>query len=325
MKALRSIGGALVCLVLLMSAAAAQLPVEDGPIYYQGQQWPVQPGSRVVTAHVYYPGGRRANILPSTGLCVTLHNWGGTGWEGTAGPVYLANYLNCVAISVDYLQSGQAAFGPAPYDHGLYQAVDVIRGLWFVAYSLQGQGIAFDWQRIIGIGGSGGGNVMAMAHRLAPRTFSAIVTMSAPMKPKFAPPLDSRWGALPPNEFRIRDLTDGPLSNITRSLDEAQIRVIHGRSDAVVPYSDAVAGASAMGASLLTVEPWGLWGPYQDAGHSIGDRTAIALHEFQMPLYSVRRAGLTDFQRNDNLVRYPVAGGTWGMSYNGIPTLLWLP
>lgn len=325
MKALKAIGGAIVCLSLLVSVAVAQLPVEDGPVYWQGQEWPIQPGSRVVSGRVYYPGGRLANVGPSTGLCMTLHNWGGTGWEGTANPVYIANYLNCVTLTVDYLQSGQAAFGPAPYDHGPYQAVDVIRGLWFVGFSLQGQGKTFDWQRIIGIGGSGGGNVMAMAHRLMPRTLSALVLMSAPMKPKFAPPLDSRWGALPPNEFRIRDLTDGPLTAITRSLDEAVIRMIHGRNDAVVPYSDAVAGASAMGASLLTVEPWGLWGPYQDAGHSIGDRTAIALHEFQMPLYSARRTGLTDFHRNDNLVRYPVAGGTWGMSYNGIPTLLWLP
>lgn len=312
-------------LLLLVSSAEASLPVEDSTFAIEGQMCPTSPNDRARVVDIYYPGGRLVNVRPDTGICVVLHNWGGTGWEGSAHPVLVANFLNCVTITVDYFQSGDDAYGPLPYDHGLYQAVDVLRALWTVFYTLRGQGVHFDSHRIVGIGGSGGGNVLLVAHRLAPRTFSAIVTMSAPIMPKFGLPLDSRWGALPANEFRIRDLSDPQLSAIARSMSPTVIRMVHGREDQYVPYADAAAAAGVLGASLLTVEPWGLWGPYQDPYHSIGDRTMIAFHDFQWPLYWVRRPGLTDFERNDSAVRYPVAGGTWGMSFNGQPTLLWLP
>lgn len=313
----------LIAILLLAATAQAQMPLEDGEFAFEGQVWPVDPTNIVRDAKVYYPGGRKANINANTGLMLVLHNWGGTGWEGSAHPVLMANYTNNVVITVNYLQSGSAAYGPLPYDHGLYQAVDVLRALWTVLFTLRGEGYLFDSARIYCVGGSGGGNVCGMANRLAPRTFASVLDMSGPKMPKFGPPLDSRWGALSPNEFRIRDLTDPALNAITRSLGHAQIRMVHGRQDQIAPYADAVAAASTLGASLLTVEPWGLWGPYQDPYHSIGDRTLIALHDFQWPLYFVRRPGLTDFELNDNRVRYPVVGGEWAMSYNGIPTLLW--
>lgn len=317
-------------LVLLLfvgtiNKAEAALPPEDSAFAIEGQLCPTQPNDRARLIQIYYPGGRLANVLPSTGIMVILHNWGGVGAQGSANPVLMANFTNNVVITVDYFQSGNAAYGPAPYDHGLYQATDALRALWTVFFNLKGAGIAFDSARIYCVGGSGGGNVCGMANRLAPRTFASIVDMSGPKTVKFSGPLNSRWVALPPNEFRIRDLQDAALNAITRSLGSAQIRMVHGRLDEVVPYADVVNAATSLGASLLTVEPWGLWGPYLNPYHSIGDRTLIAMHDFQWPLYFVRRTGLTDFERNDNLVRYPVVGGRWGMSFNGPPTLLWLP
>lgn len=322
-KWLRLITVIVVTLLFFATIAQAQLPPEDAPFQFEGQTWPVQPGTRVVSAHVYYPGGRLINTNANTCLMLSLHNWGGQGYDGAPNPIIMANVLNCVVITVNYLQSGSAAFGPAPYDHGLYQAVDALRALHVVFKTMRTTGRPFDTMRIYATGGSGGGNVALMAHRLAPRTFAAVVVMSAPIMPKFAPPLDSRWGALPPNEFRIRDLSDGPLGAITRSLSRGTVRLVHGFDDPVVPYNDAVAASNALGASLLTVMPWGLWGPYQDAGHSIGNRTAIALQDFQLPLFYLRRTTFTDFELRDNAVRYPVVGGVWGMNYNGTPTLTW--
>lgn len=316
---------ALTSILFFMNTAAAQLPAEDGIFYFETQPSPVQPNDNVRKAWVFYPGGRIVNTNANTCLMLTLHNWGGQGYDGAPNAVVLANDLNCVVIAVDYYQSGAAAFGPAPYDHGLYQAIDALRALHIVFKTMRAMRRPFDSFRIYATGGSGGGNVAMMAHRLAPRTFAAVIVMSAPIMPKFSAPLDTRWGALPPNEFRIRDLSDPALSAITRSLSSAYIRMVHGFDDYFVPYADALAASAAQGASLLTVMPWGLWGPYQDSGHSIGDRTAIALQDFQRPLFFIRRGTYTDFELKGNAVRYPVEGGTWGMSFSGAPTLLWLP
>jgi hypothetical protein len=74
------------------------------------------------------------NVNASTGLMLTLHNWGGSGCAGTADPVALAQRYNVVALCVDYLQSGkQAAIDdPEPYDFGYLQALDALRAFHFV-------------------------------------------------------------------------------------------------------------------------------------------------------------------------------------------------
>lgn len=44
--------------------------------------------------------------------------------------------------------------------------------------SLSARGISFDSGRLFATGGSGGGNVALMAHKLAPRTFAAVADLS---------------------------------------------------------------------------------------------------------------------------------------------------
>lgn len=97
-----------------------KLPERDGPVVIPAQEWPARPGPREVRVQVHYPGGTRASIGPRTGIFLTLHNWGGTDCAGTANPVALAREFNCVALCVNYLQSGpkDSIEGPEPYDFG---------------------------------------------------------------------------------------------------------------------------------------------------------------------------------------------------------------
>lgn len=302
------------------SAADAQLPPTDGEIMVEAQEWPLKPGLRTVVAKVHYPMGTLKAVKKTTGMLATLHNWGGKGSEGTADPVVLANKLNVIAITVDYLQSGDEAFGPLPYDHGLYQAVDVLRVLHAAWSDLKRRKIKWDSKRIYAVGGSGGGNVALMANRLAPRTFAAILAMSAPMRMEQEGPLDARWQIVPLNEYEIRDLTT-TRKGWPRPVGAVQL--VHGDADAVTPFQNAVSAITALPANLFAVITGIFWGPFQNAQHDIGDRTQIAL-QFPALFAKQRRNSKTDFDMKDTRVRYPVTGGAWVVDYKRVPTLKWV-
>ena len=108
-----------------------KLPERDGPVVIPAQEWPARPGPREVRVQVHYPDGTRASIGPRTGIFLTLHNWGGTDCAGTANPAALAREFNCVALCVNYLQSGpkDSIEGPEPYDFGWLQGLDALRAL----------------------------------------------------------------------------------------------------------------------------------------------------------------------------------------------------
>src|SRR5438477_1394324 len=172
-----------VCLADLQAAGPetwARLPKQDGTVEIPAQEWPLRPGPRTVRVLVCYPGGKLAGVRKDTGLMLTLHNWGGVDFAGTADPRALADRLNVVALGVNYLQSGkkEAIEGPEPYDFGYLQALDALRALSFVFHGLQSADRPFATERLYCTGGSGGGNVTLMANKLAPRTFACIVDLS---------------------------------------------------------------------------------------------------------------------------------------------------
>ena len=92
-------------------AASPALPETMGTVSIPAQEWPVKPGPREIAVTIRYPraGSKIQGVLPTTGLMLSLHNWGGTGSGGSADPGVLAEKYNVVAISVDYLQSGKKA------------------------------------------------------------------------------------------------------------------------------------------------------------------------------------------------------------------------
>ncbi len=175
--------GFVVALLLVSSTVRAEdwpvLPEQNAAVEIPAQEWPLRPGPRRVRVLVHFPGGKLANVSERTGLMLTLHNWGGTDCVGTASPTVLAEKLNVVALCVNYLQSGpkDSIEGPEPYDFGYLQALDALRALWWLDHGLKSREIKFARGRVFATGGSGGGNVTLMCHKLAPRTFACVVDL----------------------------------------------------------------------------------------------------------------------------------------------------
>ncbi len=320
------------------------LPDNDGVVEIPAQEWPLRSGPRQVRVRVHYPRGGLKGVGPRTGLFLTLHNWGGTDCVGTADPATLAERCDCVALCVNYLQSGprDSIEGPEPYDFGWLQALDALRALHWVWQGLREQKIPFDDSRIYVTGGSGGGNVSLMANKLAPRTFAAVFDLCGMAKLSddiaFQLPggsgLNARYSRDPssPN-FLSRDRQElhfvGHPVHLAQQKalgQQTRIHVIHGATDEVCPIADAqelIANAQAAGLQVVPVivDPARVDGTvFTTTGHALGDRTAIVLQVGGAgldPQHAGRfvRRGPTDFERRDEAVRYRTSRGEWVVSY----------
>ncbi|MBN2295120.1 MAG: DUF2920 family protein [Pirellulales bacterium] len=319
------------------------LPDKDGLAMIPAQQWKFKPGPREVKVFVHYPGGRRENVKAKTGLMLSLHNWGGTGFIGTADPRTLADRYNVVVIGVNYLQSGrdwQKSGGP--YDFGYLQALDAIRALYWVYEGLEKLKIPFDAGRIYAVGGSGGGNVTLMSNKLAPRTFACSIDISgmAKLSDDFAfglpggTKLDAGYSRDPqkPNYLSPDDQTIrcpgelGHLKTMKALGNSSKIIVIHGVDDASCPVSDAREMVANMKTADLDVEPHFVTKAdvngklFKNTGHSLADRTKVALHfgdEFILstsPKMKVR-PGKCDFLCRDEKVQFETPNGRFVISY----------
>jgi len=320
------------------------LPARNGSIDVPAQEWPLRPGPRTVKVTIHYPRGQKANINSKTGLMLTLHNWGGTGCAGTANPNELANRLNVVALCVDYLQSGpkDSIEGPEPYDFGYLQGLDALRSLHAVFASLKAEKIPFHEGRIYATGGSGGGNVTLMAHKLAPRTFSVIIDMCG--MPRLSDDiafnlpgksgLDARYKQdaahpyfLSKDEQDIRYVGHpGHLTALKKLGGKTKVIVVHGVEDTTCPYDDAVEMVANMKGAGLDVEA--IWVDRQmldgkvflSPGHSLGNRTEIVFKtagKYLLPdsEAAIIRQGPTDFERTDSPVVYETPRGRFRISY----------
>ena len=349
------------CVAMLAVLAAKSMVAEGAPadwpdfpdanatLEIPAQEWPQKPGPRTVKIGVFFPGGKLANVTAETGLMLTLHNWGGQGSSGTANPNTLAERLNVVAITVDYLQSGRKASveDPEPYDFGYLQGLDALRALWFVFEGLKRGGIAFAEGRLFACGGSGGGNVTLMANKLAPRTFACIIDMCGMSEltddMAFNEPggtgLNARWSRDPdsanylsPAEQEIRHV--GKLTHLRLMKqwgNSTRIAVIHGIHDASCPVEDKRRMVRNMELAKLDVRPVFIdkskvdGKVFTSTGHGFGNRTESVFKvagEWLKPggEQAVVRDTPTDFERRDGTVRYPVTGGEFSISYeNGFP------
>jgi len=318
------------------------LPEQDGTAAIPAQSWKFKPGPRTVKAYVFYPGGRLENVTEKTGLFLSLHNWGGTGWSGTADPKELANRLDVVAICVNYLQSGKWRTSGGPYDFGYLQALDALRALYWVFDGLEKLGKPFAEGRIFATGGSGGGNVTLMINKLAPRTFTCAVDMCGMAKLS-----DDMAFGIPGRTHLNAGYSRDPNRPNYLSRDEQEIRfvghpkhvaamkrlgnsckllVVHGTTDASCPVADAMEMVANMKRARLDVEPHFITKKDLDGtalkstGHSLGNRTLIVLRlagnylRPDGPQALVRKTA-TDFQRRDAKVRYRTSGGSFVISY----------
>lgn len=323
------------------------LPEVDGSVTIAAQEWPMRPGPRSVTAHVRYPGGRLTGVNSGTGLMLSLHNWGGVGFVGAPDPAALVDAMDLVVIGVDYLQSGpDEALQGLPYDFGYLQALDALRGLHWAMESLSARGISFDSGRLFATGGSGGGNVALMAHKLAPRTFAAVADLSGMKRLSddiaFGLPggssLNARYSRVPsdpaylsPDRQQLHDLANLDHLRILRALgSKTRLITVHGREDTTCPFADAEQFATNARAAGFEVETWFIGAEdldgdlFADAGHSLGDRTRILHHVAGRYLRpnapdSLRRSGATDFDRRE-VIRLSTTNGAYEVDYRyGIP------
>ncbi|MBI5686598.1 MAG: DUF2920 family protein [Verrucomicrobia bacterium] len=336
---------ALTVLLLPLSAGAAPaLPDGAGTVSIPAQEWPLKPGPRQITVHIRYPGGESKieSVRPTTGLMLSLHNWGGTNFVGTADPAVLAQRFDVVAIGVDYLQSGKQAsiLDPEPYDFGWLQALDALRALHFVFDGLKQRGIKFDSTRIFTTGGSGGGNVSLMANKLAPRTFTAVIDMCGMKKLSddvaFNLPGGSKLNAryvrdsahpfhLTPDAQELRFLGNpAHLATMKRLGCAAKIFTVHGVEDFTCTDADEFAAnmkASGLDFTYVRVTKDMLDGKvFTSAGHALGNRTLIVGHVAGKYLDrrspdALHRRGPTDFERKED-IRYATTNGAWIVSYD---------
>lgn len=338
-------------LLLGVAAGASEKPTpprpslleSNGSFRLPAQEWPLKPGPRDITVHIRYPGptANLQGVQPSTGLMLSLHNWGGTGFTGTADPVFLANSFDVVTIGVDYLQSGRQASieDPEPYDFGWLQALDVLRALHCVFDGLIQRGIPFDRTRVFATGGSGGGNVSLMANKLAPRTFAAVIDLCGMKKLSddiaFNLPGGSELNAryvrdpahpfhLTPDAQELRFLGHPGHLALMRQLGcTATLMTVHGVDDRTCPDVGEFANnmnASGLDFTHVPVTRERIDGRiFTSTGHALGDRTRIVEHVAGRWLdphspEARRRLGPTDFERGED-VRYPTANGVWVVNY----------
>lgn len=341
---------ALALTALALSAAEVpwpKLPERDGPIVIPAQEWPLRPGPREVRVLVHYPGGTRASIGPRTGIFLTLHNWGGTDCAGTANPAALAREFNCVALCVNYLQSGpkDSIEGPEPYDFGWLQGLDALRALWLVFHELDSTKAPFARGRLFATGGSGGGNVTLMANKLAPRTFTAVVDMCGMKKLSdalaynlpAAGGLNARWSRdsaspnfLSPGAQEIRFVGHpAHLAEMKRLGTTAKVFSVHGLDDKTC-LADGQEMAANMTRAGLDITP--VWVTkemvdgkiFSSTGHALGNRTLIPGHVAGKFLRAdspdaLDRKTPTDFERRED-IRYVTIDGVYVISYaQGFP------
>ena len=78
---------------------------------------------RKLAVHLVYSRNRLASVKATTGVMLSLHNWGGTVWENTPNPNLLAEKYDLLVIGVTYYQSGDKDTDPEPYDFGYIQTM----------------------------------------------------------------------------------------------------------------------------------------------------------------------------------------------------------
>ena len=344
---LRALAWPLALLALNAPAIAAdawpELPAKDGAAQIPAQEWLLRPGPRRVEVQVYYPDGTRLSVCPSTGIFLTLHNWGGTHCVGTASPKELARQFDVVAVCVNYLQSGNADAinGPEPYDFGWLQALDALRALWWVNDQLDRARVPFARGRIFATGGSGGGNVTLMANKLAPRTFALVVDMCGMKKLSDDIAYNLPGGSSLDARYRREEgspahLADGAqeirfvghpahLAEMRRLGSTAKIISVHGVEDATCPFADAQEMEFNMKRAGMDFVPVWVTPAMKDGqvftstGHALGNRTLIPDKVAGRWLRAesadaIKRKTPSDFERRD-VVRYGTRDGAYEISY----------
>lgn len=312
--------------------------------HFAGQEYEFAPGQRQVTMYVKEPGN---GINSNTGFMLMLHNWGGTYSMTVPWCNTLSDRYNVIAISVDYLQSGQSKHDKVPYDHGLLQAMDCLRALYQIQEQLKAKGVAFNPRRVYSAGGSGGGNVSLMVNKLAPSTFSCIIDMCG--MPGLTDDIAFGRGKL--NAGYSKDINSPKYLTLARQeicnpghlphLEQQQklnpenkVIIVHGQDDDHCSVIDKITIFQNMIKAKFRPEGNFITNADLDgvvltsSGHPLGDRQAIItkyadsyLMENGTSPASVKKP--TDFE-TEGKTEFSVTGGSYVVDFSsGQPVLIW--
>lgn len=320
---------------------------------FVAQEWPLEPGERTVSMWIDEPV---AGVGAGTGLMLCLHNWGGIYDE----PRYrswcrtFAERYDVVTVSVNYLQSGaegKLETRNHAYDFGYLQAMDCLGALYHVRNQLIDAGARFDEHRIYSMGGSGGGNVTQMVCKLAPHTFACGVDICGMPGLIDAMAFGTGEGThidagysrdpgspyfLTPEMRRIRDFGDPEhCALLAKANPYLKIVIAHGVDDEtcpVVPKMEQFARMTAAGMDVdgrflteIDVDGYAV----TTTGHPVGNRDRVVMKyadDYLLPegRLTRRTEHENDFQRR-GLFKYPGESGTFVISFEGYPTINFLP
>jgi predicted esterase len=304
---------------------------------FEAQEWPFKLGKRLVKMYVREPS---KGITPDTGFMLLLHNWGGNYKQTVPWCDVLADKYDVIAISVNYLQSGEGKVTQGiPYDMGYLQAMDCIRALYEVIKQLNSAGVKYCQNRFFAAGGSGGGNVSLMVNKLAPHTFACIVDMCG--MPGLTDKIAYGKGRLnagysksakspaylSPGMQEIRNPGHWEHLKIQKRFNPGnKVVIVHGLKDPyctpakkIEIFKNMVKAGFMPDAHFLTEWYIGKKG-VTTTGHAIGDRLKVIegfADAYLTPdgQLSARTTGKNDFQLKRKII-YPVSGGKFVIDYS---------
>jgi acetyl esterase/lipase len=262
-----------------------------------------------------------------TGLMVILHGWGGTYHQYDVYCEDWRNYYNVVTLQVNYRNSGD---GSPIYDCGKYQAIDVLRAMQYVRENYK-----INDERIIGWGGSGGGQVILQVAKMAPNTFSLVIECAGITKPTTAQDVAQNYKNDPIGGWQAKALGD---KNVYTP-DEWQIRspqyhaafykaktyIFHGNADEVVDVQHAI----DMYQILLDAGKEAVLKIIESGNHAFGGAVDETENTRQKAtdkyanedIMNLRTNGITDFERRSVIDLLVDSGAVYRVSYDGLVTL----
>ncbi len=264
----------------------------------------------------------RMGIGPNTGVAVSLHNWGGVECENTAHAQLLADRFDVVASCPSYELATDLRLPVGAYDLGLYQSVFALRELALVIefvsnYKSKHRIRHLGKRRIYAVGASGGGLVALMMNKLAPQTFAGVFVIN-PLVSAEGWEDTAGWGdEVGLDSYLIRDV-GWHLDIEQRRSGKPVIGIVAGAEDSVARYEDSVLAHTAYAAHgfptyFVGVFPDLVFAPFQDAGHSLGDRGYIT-EAYAGPVFAAKARKQSDFERRSEIT-YPVTGGAYKVKF----------
>jgi len=291
---------------------------------------PVEPGDYMnyafdgfIGINLHFPD----EMNSETGLMVILHGWGGTYHQYDAYCEEWRNRYNVITLQVNYRNSGD---GSPIYDFGKYQAIDVLRAIQYVRENYQ-----INDERIIGWGGSGGGQIILQTAKMAPNTFALVIECAGITKPTDVQDVIQHYKNDPIGDWQAKALGD---ENVYMP-DEYQIRspqyhatfyhakmyIFHGDADEVVDVQHGVdlsralldAGKQAV-LKVIKSGNHGFGGTFDETENT---RQKVTNKYAGEDILHLRTDGITDFEQR-SVIDLPVdSGAVYRVSYDGLATL----